>query len=181
MKLLSIKNVGKKEVYDISVSESESYVFVNGLITHNTGIMYSSDTVWIIGKNQLKEGEEITGSKFIIKTEKSRYVKERSQFPITVRWGTGIAKWSGLEEIAERFGIITKGRISRSGGYLYTKKDGTQIGSKTNDIDSDDNFWETILKETDFRTRLEDSYKIGGALERLEFVTEETAQEDEDQ
>lgn len=149
-------------------------LYSKDIVGGGTGIMYSSDTVWIIGKNQLKENEEITGSKFIIKIEKSRYVKEKSQFPITVRWGTGIAKWSGMDEIAEKLGLITKGRLGRSGAYLYESISKGQIGSKLTDIDSDDAFWETILEETDLKDQLEAAYKIGGSLEKLEFVPEDT-------
>lgn len=41
MKIKSVKAVGKKEVYDLSVADVEHYVLENGIVTHNTGVMYS--------------------------------------------------------------------------------------------------------------------------------------------
>jgi len=173
-KVVSITPIGQREVYDISVENSESYVFENGLITHNTGIMYSSDSVFVVGKNQLKEGDEITGSKFILTIEKSRFVKERSKLPITVRWDSGIAKWSGFEDLAEEWGIITKCRVSRSLGYEYESITKGKLTVKASDIDGADDFWNTILEETDIKERIEQEYKIGApkAL-KLEILPED--------
>lgn len=181
MKVKTIKSVGKKDVYDISVDKSESYVFENKLITHNTGIMYSSDTVWIIGKNQLKEKEEITGSKFIIRVEKSRYIKEKSQFPITVRWTSGIARWSGFEDVAEQLGIIYKSKMGKSGAYSYDKISGETIQVKADQIDSADDFWTVILDETDLQFRMESLYSIGCiASDSLSFEMSAEAPDAED-
>ena len=58
MKIKSVTPVGKLPVYDLSVKEVEHYVLENGIVTHNTGVMYSADTVFIIGKRQIKEGTE---------------------------------------------------------------------------------------------------------------------------
>lgn len=157
----SIKYVGKRDVYDISVDGEPSYVLETGILSHNTGIMYSSNTVLVIGKNQLKEKEEVTGSKFIIKIEKSRYVKEKSQFPITVRWNTGIAKWSGFEDIAEKLGIIQPTKIGKSGAYSYCGIGDKTITSPASTIDSDDAFWTTVIDETDLIERMEALYRIG--------------------
>lgn len=159
--VVSITEVENQNVYDISVSEEPSYLFENGLMSHNSGAIYSSDSIFIIGKNQLKESEEITGSKFIITIEKSRFVKERSKLPITVRWETGIAKWSGFEDLAEEWGIVTKCRVGRSLGYQYDSMKSGVIQSKASEIDSDDAFWTTVLQETDLKERIEREYKIG--------------------
>lgn len=172
MKIASIKEVGIKDVYDISVDVSESYVLENGVITHNTGGTYASNTVWIIGKNQLKEKEGVTGSNFIIKCDKSRYVKERSQFPITVRYNEGIAKWSGLAEVAEAIGIITPERVSRAGGYAFESKTKGKLLVKAIDIDMNDDFWETVIAESDFVSRLEKSYSFGTSDKEIEIIPE---------
>jgi len=50
MKVTSVKNVGRKPVFDLSVDQAEHYVLENGVVTHNTGIMYSADNVWILGR-----------------------------------------------------------------------------------------------------------------------------------
>jgi RecA/RadA recombinase len=77
------------------------------------GGIYSSNTIWLIGKNKLKEKEEHTGYKFLIKIYKSRDIKDNAMFPVTVRFEGGIAKWSGLDELAVQLGVITKCKDGR--------------------------------------------------------------------
>lgn len=156
-------------------------MFAKDVVGGGTGIMYSSDTVWIIGKNQLKEKDEITGSKFIIRVEKSRYIKEKSQFPITVRWTSGIAKWSGFEDVAEQLGIIYKSKIGKSGAYSYDRLNGETIQTKADQIDNADEFWNVVLEETDLQFRMENLYSIGCvASDTLSFEMGEEAPEAED-
>jgi hypothetical protein len=61
MKIVSKVNVGKKPVYDLSVKDKEQYVFANGAVTHNTGILYSASTVLFITKSQEKDGTDLAG------------------------------------------------------------------------------------------------------------------------
>jgi RecA/RadA recombinase len=150
-------------------------LYAKDIVGGGTGIMYSSNTVWIIGKNQLKEKDDVTGSKFIIKVEKSRHVKEKSQYPITVRWNSGIAKWSGFEEVAEQLGIISVIKIGKQGGYEFTSSKGEVIQTKASDIDSNDEFWNAIIADTDLLTRIENMYRLGAyADESLTFSTDES-------
>ena len=48
MKIASVAPVGKKKVYDLSVEDVEHYVLENGIVTHNTGVYYSADNIFII-------------------------------------------------------------------------------------------------------------------------------------
>ncbi|MGL6229404.1 MAG: hypothetical protein ACRC3J_09385, partial [Culicoidibacterales bacterium] len=82
MKIKSVKFVGKKKVYDLSVADVEHYVLENGVVSHNTGGMYSADTVIVIGRQQDKDGKELMGYNFMLKAEKSRYIREGSVLPL---------------------------------------------------------------------------------------------------
>ena len=108
MKVKSIRSVGRKEVYDISVEGNQQYILENGIVSHNTGSYYGADNIWILGRQQDKDGTEIQGYHFVINVEKSRYVKEKSKIPITVSFDGGINKWSGLLELAVEAGIVVK-------------------------------------------------------------------------
>ena len=116
MKISKIKSVGNKQVYDISVDQAEHYVLENGVITHNTGQVYSANTIFIIGRQQEKTGKDVIGYNFIINVEKSRFVKEKSKIPIMVTFDGGINRWSGLLDVALELGHVTK----PSNGY-YTR------------------------------------------------------------
>ena len=108
MKISKITKVGKKKVYDISVADVQHYVLQNGVVTHNTGPMYSADTVIIFGKSQEKDGTELAGWTFTMNIEKSRRVKEKSRLPFTVMFEGGIQKWSGMLDIAMELGFVKK-------------------------------------------------------------------------
>ena len=49
-----------------------------------TGVTYSANTVFFMGRQQEKKGTEIEGYNFILNVEKSRFVKEKSKLPISI-------------------------------------------------------------------------------------------------
>ena len=83
-------------------------MFPKDIVSGGTGSYYSADNIWILGRQQDKDGSEIAGYHFIINIEKSRYVKEKSKIPITISWEGGINKWSGLFDVALEGEYIVK-------------------------------------------------------------------------
>jgi len=160
MKLKSITKVGKKKVYDITVAGNHEYVLSNGLVVSNTGITYSADNVWIIGRQQDKDGTEIQGYHFIINIEKSRFVKEKSKIPISVSWEGGVQKWSGLLDIAIEGGFVRK---PKNGWYLGydPEKDVELTGNLRAAQTMTKEFWETVFNKTAFAKFLENKYTLG--------------------
>ena len=72
------------------------------------GITYSANTVFFMGRQQEKKGQEIEGYNFTLNVEKSRFVKEKSKLPISISFDTGINRWSGLLELALEMGWAVK-------------------------------------------------------------------------
>lgn len=140
--------------------DMNSYGGSKQIVGGGTGLYYNPDAIWIVGKSQVKEGEEKVGSTFTINIEKSRFVKEGSKIPIVVRWDSGIANYSGFSELAKEFGIVSDGRRGKSFTLQYTKIDGTVIDTLLKRNDEDETFWETVLKETDLAYRIEQYYSI---------------------
>ena len=85
-------------------------MFPKDIVGGGTGSYYSADTIWILGRQQDKDGTEIVGYNFIINVEKSRYVREKSKIPVTVSFDGGINKWSGLLDIALEGNFVKIGR-----------------------------------------------------------------------
>ena len=158
MKIKNIKKVGIKEVYDISVKDSESYVLENGVINHNSGGIYSSNTIFIIGKAQEKEDNEIAGYKFTLNTEKSRFVKEKSKFPFIVTYEKGVNIYSGLLDIALDTGHVIK---PKQGWYTRpcVQDDKSWRAKDTNS----GVFWRPIFETTDFKEVCHKKYALGSA------------------
>jgi len=177
MLIKSVNPVGKQKVYDISVKDVEHYVLENGVVTHNTGSYYSADNIYIIGRQQEKEGTEVVGYNFIINVEKSRYVKEKSKIPINVSFDGGISRWSGLLDIALEGGFVTK---PANGWYSKMNRTTGEIGVKLRMSETQTSeFMEPLLKDKDFKDFIKRKYEITygnimGETPVLEKETEES-------
>jgi len=163
MKIVSVKTVGSKPVYDISIKsddyDEQYYVLENGVMSHNSGSYYSADNIFIIGRQQEKEGTEIVGYNFIINIEKSRYVREKSKIPVTVSFDGGISRWSGLLDLALESGHVIK---PTNGWYSKVDKETGEIENKKYRIKDTDTkeFWTPILNQESFTKFVSDKYSV---------------------
>lgn len=134
-------------------------LFPRDIVGGGTGIYYSADNIWIIGRQQDKKGTEIQGYHFVINVEKSRYVKEKSKIPITVSWDGGVRKYSGLLDCALAGGYVTK---PANGWYATVDKSSGEVGPKVrHDVTNDKSFWDPVFNDTDFKEFLKKQYSIG--------------------
>jgi RecA/RadA recombinase len=133
-------------------------MFPKAIVGGGTGSMYSADNVFIIGRQQEKEGTEVVGYNFIINVEKSRYVREKSKIPVTVRHDGGISKWSGLLDIALDSGHVVK---PTNGWYSKVDADGVIEDKKYRIKETDSSeFWVPILKQKSFQDFVQNTYQI---------------------
>ena len=143
----------------------EMGLFPKAIVSGGTGIYYSADNIWIIGRQQKKAGTEVTGYNFVINVEKSRFVKEKSKIPITVSWDGGIERFSGLLDVALAGGFVTK---PSNGWYqLVDTNTGEPIGQKVRQKETlTEEFWTPILENEKFVTFVSEMYSItkGSAL-----------------
>ena len=150
-----------KDVPLIAVNHTymEIGMFPKAVVSGGTGIYYSADNIWILGRQQDKEGTEIKGYHFVINVEKSRYVKEKSKIPISVSWEGGVQKWSGLLDVALQGQYVAKpsngwySRVDRETGELFDSK----VREKQT---LEEEFWLPIFEETDFKEYLSKKYSI---------------------
>ena len=134
-------------------------LFPKDIVGGGTGIYYSADNIWILGRQQDKKGTEIQGYHFVINVEKSRYVKEKSKIPITVSWDGGVREYSGLLDCALAGGYVTK---PSNGWYAVVNKDTGEVGPKVrHDVTYDKSFWDPVFADTDFKEFLKKQYSIG--------------------
>ena len=134
-------------------------MFPKDIVGGGTGSYYSADNIFIIGRQQEKEGTEVIGYNFIINVEKSRYVREKSKIPVTVSFDGGISKWSGLLDIAIESGHVVK---PSNGWYSQVNIDTGEIADKKYRIKDTDTkeFWLPILKQKSFQDFIKNKYQI---------------------
>ena len=137
-------------------------LFPKAVVSGGTGIYYSSDNIWIIGRQQEKKGTEILGYNFVINVEKSRFVREKSKIPIAVTWEGGIETYSGLLDVALEGGYVAKPTI---GWYSKVDKTTGEIEDKRVRVAETlkESFWTPIFANTDFKQYLKDKYEVGHA------------------
>lgn len=155
-------------------------MFSKPVVSGGTGIYYSADNIYIIGRQQEKEGSEIVGYNFIINVEKSRFVKEKSKIPIEVSWEEGISKWSGLIDLALESGHVIK---PKNGWYQKVDMETGEIADKSYRLNDTYKFefWHPILTCPKFVKFIEDKYRVAsGSImqeDSVESVYEELEEE----
>ena len=155
-----------KDIPLIAVNHTykEMGLFPKDVVSGGTGIYYSADAIWIIGRQQDKVGTEIQGYHFIINIEKSRHVKEKSKIPISVSWEGGIVKWSGLMQIAEEGGYVRK---PKTGWYEAVDPSTGEIISdkmmRAKEMTNNPEFWQKMFNDTDFAAYITKRYTVGSS------------------
>ena len=147
-------------------------LYAKDVVGGGTGSYYSADNIFILGRQQEKEGTELVGWNFIINVEKSRYVKEKSKIPVTLKNGT-LSKWSGLMEMALDSGCVVK---PSNGWYSRVDADGVVEDKKWRMTDTDSKeFWMPVLSSKIFQDWVRETYQIaaGSILSTEESIQEE--------
>jgi RecA/RadA recombinase len=133
-------------------------MFPKDIVGGGTGSYYSADNIFILGRQQEKDGTEITGYNFIINVEKSRYVREKSKIPISVSFEGGIQKYSGLLDIAIEGNFVSK---PSPGWYAKVDRETGEIGDKVRFAATQTaEFMEPIINDKDFKQFVRQKYEI---------------------
>ena len=152
---LNIKDIS---MIVVNHTYKEIGMFPKDIVGGGTGSYYSADNIYIIGRQQEKDGTEIVGYNFIINVEKSRYVKEKSKIPISVSFDGGISKYSGLLDLAIESGHVVK---PTNGWYAKVDQSTGEVGDKKRIADtSTPEFMEPILKDPKFKEFIKHKYEI---------------------
>lgn len=172
---LTMKNI---PLLAVNHTYQEIGLFPKAIVSGGTGIYYSADNIWILGRQQVKKGTEVKGYNFVINVEKSRFVKEKSKVPIAVSWEGGIEPYSGLLEVAMAGGYVVKPTM---GWYAAVDREtGEIIEPKVREKDTlTKEFWEPIFTNSDFKEFIRSYYQIGHKP-LLDVDIESTLQTEED-
>lgn len=176
MKIIKIKKIGKHKVCDISVDNHENYVLENGVITHNTGLMYSSDSVLFVNRSQNKDANKtLLGYDFDLTVMKSRFIKEASRFPITVSFEGGVEMYSGVFEYALELGFIVS---PTKGWYLPRFEAGLSgtdaVNRRKSQMIEDVELMESLLHNREFTTALHDKFSLDSVGKKSEILFDDS-------
>lgn len=163
---VNLKNI---PLFTINHVYLEQTMYPKAIISGGTGIMLAANTAIIISrrKNQNKEEE---GFEFVIKIEKSRFIREGLKFPLVIPAAGAIKKWSGLFDLALETGHIVKEGMKYS---IPAIPEFEKAWKK--DIEDSDEFWNMLLDKTSFMMDVENGIKVSVEQSSL-FKTGENAQ-----
>lgn len=150
-------------------------LYAKDVVGGGTGSYYSADNIYILGRQQEKDGTELAGYNFIINVEKSRYVKEKSKIPINISFDNGISRWSGLMDIAIDVGFCVKPKM---GWYSKIDPETGEVEEKLyrlKDTNTKD-FWGSLLNSTKFKEAIYNRYGISSHA----IISDEEIQEEFD-
>lgn len=148
-------------------------MYAKNIVSGGKGQYYSADNIYIIGRQQEKDTEGITGYNFVINIEKSRKVREKKKFIVNVLYNKGINKWSGLLELALEGKFVVK---PKNGWYAKVDVDTGEMEPKNYREAQTNNkeFWDSILNNPKFDEWIIENYQLS-ASDML--VTEEDIDE----
>lgn len=160
-------------------------LYSKDVVGGGTGSYYSADNIFILGRQQEKDGTELLGWNFIINVEKSRYVREKAKIPVTVKFDGGLSRWSGLLEMALEAKLVVKpsngwySRVDTETGEVEDKK------YRLKDIDNKE-FWLPVIMSKTFQDWVKTNYQVGSSKmmtdesidAEMESIEDEELQED---
>lgn len=156
MPQLNIKDI---PMIVVNHTYKEIGLYPKDIVSGGTGAYYSADNIYIVGRQQEKDGTEVVGWNFVLNVEKSRYVREKEKITITVLYDGGISKWSGLMEVALESGHVVK---PKNGWYTRVDPDTGEANDKNWRLAETDckEFWKPILDDQRFADFIVKKYKI---------------------
>ena len=148
---VNLKNI---PLFVIAHVYSEMGLYPKTIISGGSGILLSANTAIIMSRRKNSNKDE-AGYEFVMKAEKSRFIREGLKFPITIPAGGAIKKYSGLFDLAMQTGFIEKE------GMQYKVPELPEYKKQfRKNIEDSDEFWDMMFEKTTFVKTIEDGLKV---------------------
>lgn len=117
-----------------------------------TGLKYAASSIAFLSKKKERDGDEIIGNIVKVRMHKSRLSRENKDVEVLLRYDTGLDKYYGLLDLAEKYQIIKK--VSTR----YELSDGRKVFGKEIKENPEEYFTDEILAQLDEAAKREFSY-----------------------
>lgn len=116
------------------------------------GLKYASSSICYLTKKKDKEGKDVVGNIIRVTMHKSRFTKENKQVEVKLSYASGLNKYYGLLDLAEKYDIIKKVATR------YEMPDGSKHFGKTIIEEPEKYFTEDIMHQLEIAAGVEFSY-----------------------
>lgn len=130
-----------------------AYVPTN-VMSGGSGLKYSASSIVFLSKAKDRDGKDVIGNIIRVKMEKSRLSREHSNVQLKLSYETGLDKYYGLLDLAQKYEIIKK--IT---AQSYELPDGTKVKGTDINKNPEKYYTQEILEAIDEAAKKE--YKYG--------------------
>ena len=136
-------------------------------ISGGSGLKYAASSIVMLGKKKDKEGTDVIGNIIKATMHKSRFTKEQKKIEVKLSYDTGLDRYYGLLDLAEKYDIIKK--VSTR----YELPDGRKVFGKAINNNPTEYYTPEIMEQLEVAAAKEFKYgQVGveeaAALEELE-------------
>jgi len=103
------------------------------------GLKYASSSIAMLSKKKDKDGTDVIGNIVKVQMAKSRFTQENKKVEVKLSYTTGLDRYYGLLDLAEKYDIIKK--VSTR----YELPDGTKVFGKTINQEPEKYFTEDMM------------------------------------
>jgi len=120
-----------------------------------SGLKYTASQIVFLSKKKDKDGKDVVGNIIRCRMIKSRFTKENKDVEVKLRYDTGLDRYYGLLDLAEKYDIIKK--VSTR----YELPDGRKVFGKAINENPEEYFTDEILQQLEKVAQKEFLYGIG--------------------
>ena len=112
-------------------------------ISGGSGLKYAASSICMLTKKKDKDGTDVIGNIIKVRMHKSRFTKENKDVLVKLSYDSGLDRYYGLLDLAEKYDIIKK--VSTR----YELPDGSKVFGKTINEDPKKYFTPEVLAQLD--------------------------------
>ena len=117
-----------------------------------SGLKYAASTICYLSKKKDKDGTDVVGNILKVKMVKSRFSKENKQVEVKLSYDSGLDKYYGLLDLAEKYNVFKK--VSTR----YELPDGSKVFGKAINNNPEKYYTEDVMAQLEDAARKEFQY-----------------------
>lgn len=133
-------------------------------ISGGSGLKYAASSIAMLGKKKDKDGTDVIGNIIKVTMHKSRFTKEQKKVEVKLSYDSGLDRYYGLLDLAEKYNIIKK--VSTR----YELPDGRKVFGKAINANPEEYFTADIMDQLEVAANKEFKYGQVGIDEPTEEV-----------
>jgi RecA/RadA recombinase len=131
-------------------------------ISGGSGLKYAASSIAMLGKKKDKDGTDVIGNIIKVTMHKSRFTKEQKKIEVKLSYDSGLDRYYGLLDLAEKYDIIKK--VSTR----YELPDGRKVFGKAINANPKEYFTDEIMAKLEEAAAKEFKYGQVGIDEVVE-------------